>query len=122
MGGLARHQIVTGLLWAAWHWPPIFISADVTGLNLVNSRFALPVFTVILSGAGAVLAWATLQSKSLWPAVIMHGSQNAFTRGFFLTMTDQTGFSPYFVSEAGGLLALAWAASAVFVLCRCRAT
>ncbi|WP_068115396.1 CPBP family intramembrane glutamic endopeptidase [Tropicimonas marinistellae] len=111
---------VTGLIWAIWHWPLITLATDVTGLNLVSPWFALPVFTVILCAAGTVLAWVTLQSRSLWPAVVLHGSQNAFTHGFFMEVTDQAGYGPYFVSEAGGLLAVTWAAAAAFVLMRWR--
>ena len=110
--------MITGLLWAIWHWPLVFLSSDVTGLNLVNPWFALPVFTVILSSAGVVLAWVTMKSRSVWPAVILHGAQNAFTHGFFMTVTEQTATSPYFVSEAGGLLAVMWALAALYVLRR----
>ena len=110
--------LITGLIWAVWHWPLIFLATDVTGLNLTNPLFAIPVFTVILTAAGTVLAWVTLQSKSIWPAVVLHGPQNAFTHGFFLEVTRQTEISPYFVSEAGGLLAVTWGFAAFVILRR----
>ena len=114
----AKVALITGLIWAVWHWPLVFLSTDVTGLNLVSPFFALPVFTIILTAAGTVLAWVTLQSKSVWPAVVLHGSQNAFTQGFFLEVTQQTETSPYFVSESGGLLAVNWGITAFVVLRR----
>ncbi len=110
--------LVTGLIWAVWHWPLILLSTDVTGLNLVSPLFAIPVFTIILTSAGVLLAWITLRSKSIWPAVVLHGAQNAFTHGFFMEVTSQTEFSPHFVSEAGGLLAVTWGGTAWIALRR----
>ena len=114
----AKVALTTGVIWAVWHWPLIFLSTDITGLNLVSPFFALPVLTIILTAAGTVLAWVTLQSKSVWPAVVLHGSQNAFTHGFFLEVTQRTETSPYFVSEVGGLLAVTWGIAAFVVLRR----
>ena len=58
-------------------------------------------FSITLIAAGTVMAWLTLRTGSIWPAVIMHGSQNAITQGFFSEYTTPSGNTAYYVSEVG---------------------
>ena len=74
--------------------------------------FTLPVFSVTIVAASVVMAWLTLRSRSLWPAVILHGSQNAITQGFFSEYTRDTGYTAYLVSEVGILIAAGWMVTA----------
>ena len=108
--------LITGLNWTIWHWPLILLSSSVTGLNSVPQWYALPIFTVILTAAGTVLAFVTLRSQSVWPAVVLHGAQNAFTHEFFLNFTRQNGTSAYLVSETGAFLAITWSIAALVAL------
>ena len=100
--------LISGLIWAVWHWPLILFAADVTDFDKTPAWFTLPVFSVTLVAAATVMAWLTLRTRSLWPAVILHGSQNAITQNFFSEYTTQTGNSVYYVSEVGALIAIAW--------------
>ncbi|MGI9615801.1 MAG: CPBP family intramembrane glutamic endopeptidase [Acidimicrobiales bacterium] len=104
--------LISGGIWAVWHWPLILFAADVTDFDATPVWFAIPAFTVTIMAAGTVLAWLTLRSGSIWPAVILHGSQNAITQNFFGEYTTDTGNSAYYVSEVGGLIALAWLVAA----------
>jgi len=70
------------------------------------------VFSITIIAGGTVLAWFTLKTRSIWPAVILHGSQNAITQGFFAEYTTEDGNSAYYVSEVGGLIAIAWVGAA----------
>ena len=72
----------------------------------------LPVFSVTIIAAGLVMAWLTLRSGSLWPAVILHGAQNAITQDFFAEYTTESGNAAYYVSEVGILIAAAWVVTA----------
>ncbi len=62
--------IVTGLIWAAWHWPRYFIGTDVVPYD------AIIMFTLNAAPLGVVLAYFAIKSKSLWPAAIMHAGLN----------------------------------------------
>jgi membrane protease YdiL (CAAX protease family) len=100
--------LISGVIWAVWHWPLILFAADVTDFDKTPAWFTLPVFSVTLVAAATVMAWLTIRTRSLWPAVIMHGSQNAITQDFFSEYTSQTGNSAYYASEVGALIAVAW--------------
>lgn len=113
--------ILSGAIWALWHWPLILFAADVTDFDRAPLWFTLPAFSATIVAAGVVMAWITLRSQSLWPAVIMHGSQNAITQGFFAKYTTQEGNSVYYVSEIGALVATVWVAAA-YVLWRKRSS
>ena len=111
--------LISGAIWALWHWPLILFAADVTDFDKAPAWFILPTFSITIIAAGTVMAWLTLKTRSIWPAVIMHGSQNAITQGFFADYTTQGGNSAYYVSEVGALIAIAWVAAA-FVFWRKR--
>jgi membrane protease YdiL (CAAX protease family) len=66
-----RHLIV-GLIWAVWHFPFI-LSTDYTKIPL---QYFLPVFTIGLVVASFVYGQIRKYSRSVWPAVIMHGTAN----------------------------------------------
>jgi len=104
--------LISGAIWALWHWPLILFAAEVTDFDKTPAWFTLPVFSITIVAAGVVMAWLTLKTLSIWPAVILHGSQNAITQGFFAEYTTEDGNSAYFVSEVGGLIAIAWVAAA----------
>lgn len=104
--------LISGGIWAIWHWPLILFAADITDFDQAPLWFTLPVFSITIMAAGVVMAWLTLRTQSLWPAVIMHGSQNAITQGFFAEYTTKEGDSVYFVSEIGALVAIAWVVTA----------
>lgn len=106
--------LISGSIWALWHWPLIIFAAEVTDFDRAPVWFTLPAFSITIVAAGAVMAWFTLKTRSIWPAVIMHGSQNAITQGFFVEYTTQDGNSAYLVSEVGGLIAVAWVTAAFF--------
>ena len=104
--------LISGAIWAIWHWPLILFAAEVTDFDKVVVWFTLPVFSVTIVAASVVMAWLTLRSQSVWPAVILHGSQNAITQGFFSEYTSESDNMAYLVSEVGILIAAAWAVAA----------
>jgi membrane protease YdiL (CAAX protease family) len=89
---------VSGLIWAAWHYPGILWAGyDSEAPKL----FALVCFTLMVVADAFVLGWLRLKSGSLWPCAILHASHNLFIQGILDQMTAQTGRSVYLTSEFG---------------------
>jgi CAAX protease family protein len=105
--GLLSTGIVSGLIWAAWHFP-------------LMGRATVPqhaLFAVSVVAIGIVCAWLRLRSRSVWPAVALHASHNAWL-GFAGWMVDDP--RSWYVDETGVGLAVATTAIAVVVVIRDR--
>ena len=100
--------IVTGLVWAVWHYPLIFFASQIFDFGELPLGFAVPMFTLILIAVSVVLGWLRLKTGSIWPAVIAHGSHNSFSLVFFNDLTSETGAAPYIAGEVGIGLLVAW--------------
>lgn len=99
-----RAALFTGLIWSVWHFPAIIYTEYNNQTPLV---FQLVVFTVTVIGLSFLSAWLTIQSGSIWPAVLWHGGHNLFIQQIFLSMTTGTEISEYFVDDFGlGLMAV----------------
>jgi membrane protease YdiL (CAAX protease family) len=85
-----KTAIVSGLIWAIWHYPLILFC-----------------FTVMAVGMSYFYAWVTLASRSVWPAVLLHGSHNLYVQGVFDRGTVDTGPTAYWSGEFGAGLAIA---------------
>jgi membrane protease YdiL (CAAX protease family) len=75
LGG-RKAMLLMGLIWGVWHWPVILMGYEY-GLSYPGYPWLGPLvflwFTFII---GTFLAWLTLKSQSVWPAVIAHASLN----------------------------------------------
>jgi len=98
-----RTAIISGIIWATWHMPPI-IFADYNGGT--PTLYSIACFAVMVVGISFPLAWLRLRSGSVWPAALLHASHNLFIQGFFDTVTVDTGVTKYLLSEFGAVLAL----------------
>jgi len=101
--------VITGLIWASWHYPLIFFAPDVFDFGELPLGFAVPMFTIVLIAVSVVLGWLRLKTGSIWPGVVAHGSHNSFTLNFFNDRTSETGDAPYIAGEVGILLFAVWA-------------
>ena len=97
MTSYTKTSWISGLVWALWHWPLILL-ADYHGPSVA---FSLIAFTALMVASSFVYAWLRLKSGSLWTAVILHGSHNAFIQSFFDRITTPTDFTEYLVGEFG---------------------
>jgi membrane protease YdiL (CAAX protease family) len=88
---------ISGLVWGIWHWPLILL-ADFHGPSVA---FSLIIFTLLTVAMSFIYAWLRLRSGSLWTAVLLHGSHNAFIQGFFDRVATQTHYSEYLTGEFG---------------------
>jgi membrane protease YdiL (CAAX protease family) len=101
----AKTSLVTGLVWAVWHFP-------INGLQLVYFRpgvpgwYALLCFTITVVCLSFFFSWVRLRSASLWPAVVLHASCNAaqFT---LEDLTKRTILTEYLTFQYGAGFALA---------------
>jgi membrane protease YdiL (CAAX protease family) len=96
--------LISGAVWAIWHSPAIFF-ADYHTAG-ASPWFGLVCFTIMVMGTSFAYAWLRLKSGSLWPAVLLHASQNLFIRTIFTPLTGATRFTPYVIGEFGLGLAL----------------
>jgi membrane protease YdiL (CAAX protease family) len=101
---LARTALVSGSIWAAWHFPLIVLGNYNAG---TSTWFALLCFTAMVIGISFPLAWLRLRSGSVWPAALLHASHNLFIQGFLDPVTVNTGSTLWFTTEFGAGLAIA---------------
>ena len=100
--GFLRGNLITGLLWSAWHWPVLFwMNFD----NATPRPFAMACFSISLVAMSVVYGWFRERSGSLWTAVLLHASHNVLITPVFSRMTADTGATTWAIDEFGFLLA-----------------
>jgi len=104
--------LISGLMWAAWHFPAIIFSDYNAGTPV---WYALTCFTVMVVSSAFIAAWLRLRSGSLWPAAIYHGAHNLFVQLIFTPLTTNTGHTAWYIDEFGVGLALTTLLGAIVV-------
>ncbi len=104
--------MISGLMWALWHFPSIIFSDYNMG---TPAPYALACFTIMVVSGSFIAAWLQLKSNSLWPAAIYHGSHNMFVQMIFTPLTTDTGVTYYIVDEFGVGMAITSALGALIV-------
>lgn len=99
----AGTALISGVIWAVWHYP-VLLFADYNGGT--PAWYGLSCFTVCVIGIAFVFAYARLESGSVWPAAILHGSHNLWIQGVFDPLTGDTGKTRWIIGEFGAALAL----------------
>ena len=98
-------SLLVGIYWAVWHFPAIIGGFYGNGTPL---RWALPGFTLALVGASLIRTVLVDKSKSLWPGVVLHASDNVILMGIFNEMTLDKGSARLWVSETGVFLGIVY--------------
>ena len=103
--GFTTTSLVSGLIWALWHYPLIIFS----NVRLGNAplAYSLVCFTIFTIGLSFAAAWLRMASGSMWAAALLHGSHNAVMLHVFNPLTVDTGRTWYLVGEQGALTAAA---------------
>ncbi|HLO18128.1 MAG TPA: type II CAAX endopeptidase family protein [Anaerolineales bacterium] len=104
MTSFTRTSLISGIVWAAWHMPAIFLADYNTGGR--PDWYAAIMFAVMIIATSFAYAWLRLKSGSLWPAVLLHASHNQLIQGIFDKLTGNTSATPYLLGEFGVGLAL----------------
>lgn len=111
--------LISGVIWASWHFPVlIWGSYNAGGPPL----FSILCFSITVMSLSGITAWLRLRSGSLWPAVILHGSHNAFVQVLFDPLTIETGSAGFYATEFGAGLAITSALAFAVLLWRGKAT
>jgi membrane protease YdiL (CAAX protease family) len=98
-----RTALISGLIWAVWHFPAIIYS-DIR-LGNTPLLFSLACFTVFVVGLSFTMAWLRLKSGSVWTAALLHGSHNVFMLHVFNVLTTDTGSTWFLLGEYGAVTA-----------------
>jgi membrane protease YdiL (CAAX protease family) len=110
--GFTGVGLISGLMWAAYHFPVLLFADYNKG---APAWYSLTCFTLMVVADSFILGWLTLRSKSLWPAAILHGSHNLFIRSIFTPLTRDTGPTKYIIDEFGGGLVITIGIAAIVV-------
>jgi membrane protease YdiL (CAAX protease family) len=95
-------SIASGLIWAIWHWPIIFLMYQGSGNLLIH----VAAFTVMIVAISVILAYYTFKSNSLWPAALFHSAHNIFIQKIFTPLTTTNDSSTIWIDEYGLMLPL----------------
>jgi membrane protease YdiL (CAAX protease family) len=100
----ARTALISGIIWAIWHWP-LILSGEYNSID-TPVWFGLICFTIMVIGINFAFAWLRLKSGSIWGPVLLHAAHNLFIQAFFNHLTSNTGLTQYVIDEFGIGLAL----------------
>jgi uncharacterized protein len=100
--GFVAATLLTGLIWAAWHLPLLFLGHYQSGASQFYEVIAFIVMATAVSGA---FAWLRLDSGSLWPAATLHASHNIIVAIIFESLSTPTRTEITMVSETGAITA-----------------
>ncbi|XVQ88673.1 lysostaphin resistance A-like protein [Microbispora siamensis] len=101
--------VLSGVIWGLWHAPLTLKGYNYPALG----AWAAALFVGFCVIFGALLGWMRLRSRSVWPAVIAHGSLNAVT-GLALLLGDAA--APPNAALAGITGVVGWVLLAAVVL------
>ena len=103
-------SLISGLIWAIWHWPIIFLVYEGSG----NLLFHIVAFTIMIVAISVILAYYTFKSKSLWPAALFHSVHNIFIQKIFTPLTITNDSSTFWIDEYGLMLPIITTIFAIF--------
>jgi membrane protease YdiL (CAAX protease family) len=98
-----KTALITGLIWAVWHYPLIIFSN--VRLGNTSLPYSLVCFTIFAVGVSFATAWLRLKSGSVWTAALLHGSHNVFMLHVFNTLTTDSGGTWLLLGEYGAVTA-----------------
>jgi len=110
--------VISGLIWAVWHWPAILFTDYNAGEG--NQVMQMALFTLGIAPAGIIYAYFTFRSNSLWPAVILHASHNLFLQSILTPLTIAGESTHFYIDEFGIMLPIGQVLLAIYLLRRAR--
>lgn len=110
-------SLITGGIWAVWHYPMFVISDYNRGAAV---WYSLACFTTFVIAGSVICTWLRLKSGSIWPPVILHAANNLLVQDVLTPLSAKGPWSRYVLDQFGCLLPLVALAVAV-VLWRRRA-
>jgi membrane protease YdiL (CAAX protease family) len=101
---------ISGVIWTVWHYPMLALADYNRG---GPAWFSAACFSTFILSASVICAWFRLKSGSIWPAVILHATNNLLIQDVFTPLSVDTGPTKLVVDQFGFLLPLAGIAIAV---------
>jgi uncharacterized protein len=112
--GFRPAALVTGLIWAVWHYPLLMLSGWITK---PKSAVEMAFFTGMVVGLSFVIGWLRMKTQSIWPGVLLHAAHNGFLQTVFNPLTAPVGKARFITTEFGpGLMLTATAVGLVLSL------
>lgn len=102
--------LVSGLVWAIWHWPIIWLMYNGGG----NLLFHIGAFTLMILGMSVILAYYTFKSNSLWPAALYHSVHNIYIQKIFTPLTITNEQSTFWIDEYGLMIPMITTVFAIY--------
>jgi membrane protease YdiL (CAAX protease family) len=104
--GRRRALVVTGLVWAVWHLPLIFLTPLYHADG--NRWLVVPLFVATIVAGSFVFGYLRLWTGSVWPAAIAHSAHNGAwgTLAAFTTTASPVLVDEYLVGDNGVLILL----------------
>lgn len=110
--------LITGLIWALWHFPLMIAGLYQSGAPL---WYSLVMFTIEVVGMTTVMAFLRFKSGSVLPAIILHAVHNYVDQLICAPLTKADN-SSYFVGETGFITVVAVVIFAVIALVKLKPT
>jgi membrane protease YdiL (CAAX protease family) len=111
--GFHRACLISGAIWAVWHYPGLLWADYNAGTNAV---FAIACFTVSITASAYIMGYLRMRSGSIWPCVLLHATHNTFVQGIFDPLTATAGRAKYITTEFGAGLAVTEVIAAVIIV------
>ena len=105
--------LISGSIWAVWHYPEILWADYNAGTNAV---FALTCFTVMIVALAYIMGYLRARSGSIWPCVLLAAAHNTFVQGLFEPLTAPVGWANYITTEFGAGIAAAVVVAATVIV------
>jgi len=92
--------IVSGLIWAVWHFPIINLMYGGSEYLLLH----LSAFTIMIIGISIILAYYTFKSNSLWPAALYHSVHNIYIQKVCTPLMISNDNTTFWIDEYGFMI------------------
>lgn len=111
--GFVSSSLIVGLIWSIWHYP-LILKNTWSNPEVDTGKITL-FFTGVLVLLSFLYSYLFEQSKSVWPAVVLHSAHNSIMGGTFDNIFVEEG---YFVGETGVITMLVLTGIAVYCILR----
>lgn len=108
-----KTSLITGAIWAVWHYPVLIFGYYNNGTPF---WYGLICLTIMIIGTSFIMAWFTIKSGSLFPAMILHAAHNLYIQRIFTPLTISNDKTPWFIDEFGIVLPLVTIMFAVYFI------
>ena len=112
--GRKRALLVSGLVWATWHMPLIFLTSLIP---VGNKVIGVPMFYAAVVAGSFFYGYLRIVSGSLWPASIAHAVHNS-AWGLMVALTATSSpvlVNSYLLGDSGIVITVGAALGAVLV-------